>query len=467
MSKIGFISFCFIILMFKFGYAANDKRESRNRKNLKKEIKELKKEIKELKKTINTSEKPKKFDLKRLIKKPRSGFRKKNMAVKNWNPPTSLSTHFGWGTVQKNSPVFNFNLNLGYVRYYMRSDSTGEKVFTQNSDFSFIIELKPFDFVSFLSSGSRYSLFVEQNDWLRNLTFIVSNKIYSSTQFITADMLWYFDVLYDGLLIPNVVIDLNDSPTTGLDHLYSPNRRITVGISDRIHLYRSPTWALGMAAYFEFHIPQGNEQVFTDPSGNFGGDRFSSAFTYGALGGVFFRMKKESMEINSKILFHRFEGTYDGVKSEIRIHTISARFEVSFNKRYFIRTHYYAILGEPTTGGDGGSKFFSHTILGGLDIKGFGNGIEWLGLGFDASYQIMGRESTRTGFNNDLTGILLIPSVSLYPLAIHNKNHQLKVSFLYAFINYSWTAYKVTTTAIEQSEAGWNTVFMGRIEYSF
>ena len=466
-----FISLIFTGISFS---AENDLEKLKEIRKLEERLKKLKSKLKKSKKKriylkkVNISE-TRKLKIRSKIK-----FRKKDLTIRNWNPPTSLSTHFGWGTIRKNSPVFNFNLNLGYLRYYMRSDSTEVKVNTQNSDFSFIIEIKPFDFLSFLTSGSSYSLLVERNEWLRNLTFILSNKIYSSTQFITSDMLWYFDLLYDGLLVPNVIIDLNDSPTTGLDHLYPPNRKLTLGISDRLHIYRTPKWALGLVTYFEFHIPKKNELVFTDPSGSnavFGGDRFTSAFTYAALGGLFFRWKDNAIEIKSKALFQRFEGVYDGVEEEVKFHTVSAQFEISLDKRYFIGASYYGVFAEALTGTASGTTIYSHSILLDFDLRGFGTGFEWLGVGITGAYQLMGMNDSQRNVKPDLHSIILIPKISFYPLSFHQKNHRLKISFLYAFMKYSSTAFKggfgSSLSPVKQSESGWNYVFMGKLEYSF
>ena len=411
------------------------------------------------------------------LPKPKAGLNEENIRITGWNPPSSLFTHFGEGEVKKNSPIVIFNLNLGFARYYMKSDDEEDNPYVFNPRFTYIAEFKPLDFPSFLTSGSRYSIFMEKNDAIRNITLIGSNKSFASTQLITSPLLWYFDFLYNSVDIDRAIYKLSWTSKSALDNLYPTNREMSFGLSDRFHLFKSPTKAFGIALYFEMQIPKGRQKVITGPVDeinkafdNPNAFVYSDTVTYSGLAGLFYRVKKESYEMNSQIMYQRLEGDFDDWITEVKQNTLFPSIEVSFNKQFFIHTNYYLIFW--TIAQDVNETFYSHTINPGGEIKGFGNGFHWIGVGLDAFYQIMDQEGD--GYRGNVNALGGALSLNFYPLAFHQKNHQLTMSFIFGMFNYDWSnsedIYHPVTDALTVQtikDSGWNQSLLARIHYSF
>lgn len=400
------------------------------------------------------------------VPSPKAKFRQNDLTVNNWSPPTSLSTHFGKGSWDKNTPIFDFNLNLGYLRFFMKSDMEEDQTYIFNEWFSYIVELKPFDFVSFITSGSSYSLFVERNEWLRNFTFILTNKTFSSTQFITAPMQWYFDLLYNGVPVANIIEPQGFTAKSALARLYPSTREEAIGISNRLHIFQTSSFAVGLTAYFEFHIPD-RKNILKDHSAFNTPPRYSSKFTYGLLVGSFFRYKKnlgktiEDFEVNASILYHRLEGEFDQWVITVDQNTLSVPVEVGFNEQYFAHVNFYYIT---WTSQYYDEQFDSYTINVGGEIKGFGDKLHWFGPGFDFAYQYMKQDFAAKG--GKFQSLNYIFSLNFYPLAFHVKDHKLKVSVIYGLIDYEWEKFRRSGAEYE-SDTGLNFSLMMRINYSF
>jgi len=403
-----------------------------------------------------------KDDEKIKLPEPKGGIQGKDLTIDNWSPPSSLSTHFGQGTWTDNSPIFNFNLNLGWMRYYMKNDVDDWADF--NPSFSYIIELKPFDFVSFIAAGSSFAIFIEKNEWLRNITFSFTNKTFSSTQLMTADTLWYFDFLYNGIPVPNVIIPQSFTSPSAMERLYPGTRAENVGISNKVHVYQTEKMAVGVVAYFEMDIPAGNEQVVKDASSVAAKYAYSSDLTFSVLGGVFFRMKMNSLEIKSKLLYQRIEGNFDEMVITVKQNSAKANVTASLFDRYFAHIQYYLINWNSEVWNE---EFNSHTINAGVEVKGFGEKFEWLGLGVDYFYQTM-KQDFGANNNGELASSIFVFSFNWYPLAFHDKNHTLKASILYGLFNYDWDKnVEYWTGVLNEKDSGWNYSLMGKITYAF
>ena len=396
------------------------------------------------------------------LPKPKGGIKEKDLLITNWNPPTSLSTHFGDGTNSVNDPIFYFNLNLGYLRYYMKSDVNEDDTYLFNPSFSYIAEFKPLDFASFLTSGSGYAIFMEKNEWLRNTTFIASNKTYSSTQFITGNMLWYFDFLYNGINVPNVIIPQSQTSKSALENLYPTTRELSYGFANRFHLYKSSRMSFGLVGYFEFIPTEGTQRVAKGPNIGTLKHLYSSAFTYSALGGLFYRYKKNDFQFHLSGLYQRMEGDYDAWVITLTQNTFSGNFETSYFERYFLHLNYFLINWIST---ENEETFNSNTYNIGLEIKGFGGQFEWMGIGLDLFYQTMVQERGYW-YDGDINSSILVPSINWYPMAFHKKNHQLKISLLYGYFDYNWSK-GLFSKGISEKDSGSNESIMVRADYAF
>ncbi len=408
------------------------------------------------------------------LRKPKAGLRKAKLSINNWSPPTSLDSYVGKGSNDDIDPIYRFNLNLGYLRLYTKSNNFLTDQYLINSDFPFIIEFKPFDFASFLTSGSPYSIFVEKNEVFSNFTLILSNRTFSSTQYITDYLLWYGDFLSNAVdikvLFPSSILPTSDST---IEVLYPTTRDIGIGFSDRIHLYRSTEIALGLMIYFEFLIPKGEQEVmknFTDlpPIGQLILESFrtSSAFTYAAMGGLFFRYKKDEINFSTEVIYHRRKGDFDAWTVSFKQNTVLVRSELSWSKQYFLHLNYQLIS---WTNGILAEDATTHFVNPGGEIKGFGRSMHWLGIGFDFFYQNMQQSRSRFGsYSGKMEGISLIPSVSWYPLAFHSRNHLLRFHFLFGLFKFrqegNGTPEPSNTISINQTE-DWKYSFMLRVTY--
>ncbi|GMT49280.1 MAG: hypothetical protein IEMM0008_0819 [bacterium] len=408
------------------------------------------------------------------LKKPKAGLKKAKLSISNWSPPTSLDSYVSKGSNDNTDPLYRFNLNLGYLRLYTKSNSFLTDRYLINSDFPFIIEFKPFDFVSFLTSGSSYSIFVEKNEVFSNFTLILSNRSFSSTQYITDYFLWYGDFWANAIKF-NVLFPSSVSPTSdsALETLYPTTRGIGIGFSERVHLYQSTEMALGLLFYFEFHIPKGEQDVLKNlsdlpPVGQaiLGAFTPSSSFTYATMGGLFFRYKKAEVDFNSEILYQRRKGDFDAWAVDFRQNTVLAKSEISWSKQYFLHANYQLIA---WTSGILIEEATAHIINIGGEIKGFGKSMHWLGLGFDFFYHNIKQNRNRFGaYNAKVEGISLIPSVSWFPLAFHNKNHLLRFHFLFGLFKFTQKGNGTPEPGITGSinESGdWKYSFMVRVTY--
>ncbi len=397
------------------------------------------------------------------ISKPKGGIKQKVLSIKEWNPPSSLSTHFGHGTWARNEPIFNFNLNLGYVRYFMKNDADSAADF--NTRFSYIIELKPLDFISFLTSGSPYAIYMEDNEWLRNITFIFTNKIYSSTQFISDELRWYFDFIYNAIAINAAIVPNSFTQPSALSRFYPSNRRSSIGLSDHFHLYRDSKMALGIKMFFEMTLPKGTEQVVRVASSAKANLLNSSDLSYAAMGGFYFRRKVNNIDMNAQVLYQRIQGNYDDEVIAFGENTLKAKYTISVNDQIFAHLLYYYVswFNENID-----EKFNSHTFNIGSEIKGFGDQLQWLGAGFDFFYQRMDQSFIFKGSNDrgDLNAYIFLVSANFYPLAFHSKNHRLKVSLIYGQFKYDWQAVRSNQT-VNFKEDGWNYSVMLKVNYSF
>lgn len=395
------------------------------------------------------------------VNSPKAGIREPLLNLNNWNTASSLSTHFGKGTNTNSIPIFNFNLNLGYIRYYMKSDFDNSSDF--NPNFSYIIELKPFDFFAFLVSGTKFSLFIEKNEWLRNFTFIFSNKIYSSTEFISSNLTWYFDLVYNGLPIPIIIIPQSFTSPSALEKLYPANRRESIGISDKFHLYRSNTTAIGLMLSFEMVVPKGTERTVRSTTGIQSQYIYSSDLNFSTLGGIFFRKKTQKFDLSAKFLYQRIQGNYDDQVITVKQNTISAQVDLSFKDQFYFHFIYHNINWKSDQWYE---TLNSNTFIAGAEVKGFGKKLYWIGFGLDIAYQYMKQSYSDSTDYGKINSILFIPSVNWFPLAFHEKNHQLKISLLYGLIYHSWTKSYERQFLIEE-QSGWNYSVMLRINYSF
>ncbi|MDH4129267.1 MAG: hypothetical protein OEV44_10960 [Spirochaetota bacterium] len=411
-------------------------------------------------KTAENKKEPEKIKIQ--IPEPKAGMRESNINIKQWNPPTSLKTHFGHGSNAKNAPIFYFNLNLGYLRLFMKSDAVKDDTYLFNSNFSYIIELRPLDFISFLSSGSRFAIFMEQNEYLRNLTLILSNKTFSSTQFITSEMLWYFDFLYNAINIKNIIIPQSRTSPSALENLYPVTRKESIGLSDRLHIFQSPRLAIGLAFYFESHIPTGTQKVAKGPLSGTLTNLYSSSFTYSTLGGVFLRYKNNPIEMHANILYQWMEGDFDDWVITVQQNTLSAHYEISLYERYFGHANYYLINWKSN---EQKETVYSHTINVGGEIKGFGKMLEWVGIGLDLIYQNM-TQARGVIYDGKFSGYGFAVPVTWYPLSFHSKNHKLKLTAIYGLIKYDWNK-SLYNGAIPENGKGWADSIMIKADYEF
>mgnify|MGYP000561974836 CR=1 FL=1 len=408
------------------------------------------------------------------LRKPKAGLKKAKLSISKWSPPTSLDSYVGKGSNDSIDPLYRFNLNLGYLRLYTKSNDILSDRHLINTDFPFIIEFKPFDFLSFLTSGSSYSIFVNKNEVFSSFTLILSNRIFSSTQYITSYLLWYGDFLSNAVdikvLFPSSVAPTSDST---LEVLYPTTRDYGIGFSERIHLYRTTELALGLMFYFEFNIPKGEQDVLKNLSdlpaigqAALGGFTPSSAFTYATMGGLFFRLNKNDVDYSLEVLYHRREGDFDAWTVSFEQNTVLARLGIAWHKQYFMHLNYQLIswsnglLAEDAT---------AHFLNLGGETRGFGRSMHWLGLGFDFFYQNIQQDRERFGaYSGKIEGISLIPSVSWFPLAFHTKNHLLRFHFLFGLFKFhkegNGTPIPGTTVSIDETD-DWKYSFMVRVTY--
>lgn len=397
-----------------------------------------------------------------LKKKPVAGIKKNPITIQSWTPSTSLSTHFGHGSNKKNEPIFNFNLNLAYVRFFMKSDIVEDDTYLFNTGFSYIIELKPFDFASFLSSGSSYSIFIEKNEALRNFTLIFNNKTFSSTQFLTANHLYYFDFLYNAINVENVIIPQSKVSSSALENLYPNTREEGIGVSDRFHIVQTENLAIGLVFYFEFNLPKGTREVAKGPSRGQLDYLYSDLFTYAFLTGAFLHYKEKNYEMKAHIIYHWLHGNFDSWVITTKQNSVAINYEFIYNKRNSYHFNYNMINWqsdeyEETT--------YLHTINLGMERKGFGEYLNWLGAGIDFYFQINEQERGAEFLSNFFAYGFSIP-ISWYPLAFHSDNYKLKISLIYGIFNYYWQKDLFASSIIEQGD-GFADSIMLKVNYSF
>ncbi|MDH4129638.1 MAG: hypothetical protein OEV44_12835 [Spirochaetota bacterium] len=429
---------------------------------------------------------------KKVSQLPKGGLKENDIVIKNWNPPSSLSSYVGKGTDFHTNPYFYFNLNLGYLRIFTKAKFSTDDTFVVNKGFPFIVEFKPFDFAAFLSSGSNYALFVDRNEWLRNLTFILSNYTFASSQYINSFMLWYGDFLVNAVMGQKdkgiaafMFSKASPDPKPGqsglLEFLFPPTRNIGIGLSDRIHIYQSPVIAVGLMMYFEFTIPPSDNTVMknidilqtklgtTYPY--FKSKSINSDLTYSVLGGVFFRFKKGNFELNSETAFERKDGNFDGWMTQFLQQTLSQKIEIAFSEQYFIKVQYYLLY---WANGIINDDFYFHHIDIGGEIRGFGKHFNWIGVGFDLMIDLWRQEATPPFggsyyAENDI--IALVPSIQWYPLGFHGKNHKLRISLLYGFFKMRTKENRDTvitgTSYIDNGFSEWRHSVMLKVDYSF
>lgn len=360
-------------------------------------------------------------------KKPIAGLKLNPLTIESWNPATSLSTHFGHGSNGKNAPIFNFNLNLGYVRLFMKSDIVDDDTYLFNTGFTYIVELKPFDFASFLSSGSSYAIFVEKTEILRNLTFILSNKTFSSTQFLTSNNLYYFDFLYNAINVENVIIPQSKASSSALENLYPITREEGLGISDRFHIYQSANLAVGLLFYFEFNLPYSTKEVAKGPSKGQLTNLYSDLFTYAFLGGAFLRHKDGKYEMKAQLVYQWLHGNFDGWVITTKQNTVALNYSLIYNKKNEFHFNYSMINWRSS---EYEETAYLHTVNLGLERKGFGEYLNWLGAGFEFYFQLNEQERG-SEFISDFSAYGFSIPISWYPLAFHSDNYKLKISLIY------------------------------------
>lgn len=389
-------------------------------------------------------------------------FRDDDLEIKHWNPPSSLFFHTGNGSKKTNKPIFNFNLNLGFIRLFVKSDDNDNDTYLFNPLPSYLVELKPFDLISFLNSGSEYSLYTERNDWLKNFTLIVANKTFSNTQFLTTRLNWYFDFLNNAVDIREAIIPQSQTSKAAIDSFYPTNREIAFGVSNRIHLYQTETMAIGVLGYFEFQIPQGTQKVAKGSGAGELDNLYSSRFTYSALAGAYFSFTIDDIKVNTELLYQRLEGDFDAWVLAVKQNSISLYSEALFSDDYMVYLNYLYINWKSE---EYGETVFSHTVLLGGEVKGFGESFYWLGLSADYMLQVIDQQRGLDYIANLFaTGFDI--GLNFYPLAFHTKNYHLKVSFLYGLIYNTWTK-ELYSNAVVDSSDGFGQSMMFKISYSF
>ncbi len=410
---------------------------------------------------------------------PKGGLKKNDLFIKNWNPVTGLSAYIKYGDSKvKSLPYFNFDLNLSYLRFFIKSDAEWDKAYKEylfSPWFTYIIEVKPFDFASFLTSGSKYSIFVEQNEWLSNLTFIVSNKNFASTQFIIPPLQWYFDLLNSSIEINKIITPNQNATYNSIIEIWYPKTKdIGFGIADRIHIFQNPYHALGIMAYFEFSISTKDKQAKgtdSDTLENFNTKRF----TFAGLFGLFYKLKLDDIELESNIIYHILKGNFDDWILDVIEHTLVFYTEIVFIDMILLHLNYHFIYANY---GEFKEVIQSHTLNLGAEIRGFGDKVEWLGLGFDLFYQntdqnIPANYAWFTNYNEydaKLKSIGLVFSVNFFPLSFHDKNHRLKLGFLFGLFYNIWERQGegiFDSSSVNESAKSWSKGFMFKIDYKF
>ena len=425
-----------------------------------------------------------------VLKKPNGGLKQNDLSIVNWNPPSSLSSHVGYGEQRYSYPYFYFNLNLGYLRVFTKAKPLQEnETYTINNRYPFIIEIKPFDLAAFLSSGSSYSIYTEKNEWLRNFTIIFGDKSFSSTLYINSFMLWYGDFMINGLLnnSNNVFVlktnnySSNGPPNSGasgiLDALTPYTNNFNIGLSDRFHVYRTSQFALGALIYFEFTIPKSNLEVLKNVDSKqsqlgsaysyYKSNSYDSRLTFSIMGGLFLRYKNNNIELNSEVLFNHRNGNFDGWIIKFQQNIVSFFNELSFKKQFYLTFRYHLLHWYNKFYDD--DFYFHHLDLGG-EVRGFGRNMHWLGVGLNFTIDIW-RQSLRKwgGFDAKMDFFGIIPSVQFYPLAFHGKNDQLKFSIITGFLKAksSSAGYENPNSSYRstQNQAGWNYSIMIKVDY--
>ncbi len=398
-----------------------------------------------------------------------------NIFITSWNPPTGLELYFGRGSTGTTNPTYSFNLNLGWARFFVKSNDIISDKYLYNSGIPYIVEIKPFDLASFLTSGSSFSLFVDRYEWLRNLTLIVSNRIFSSTQYLTSSMLWYYDFLSDAMehkvFFPTSVTPTSEST---LERKYPTLIDTSLGVSDRIHIYRSPKVAVGLMFFFEATLPKTRDVVknYTDlpPQGQIHLSKFtpSNRFTFATLGGLFFKYKYSPLEIYSEIVYQRRQGDFDAWTVGMSQNTLLARVGTLINKQLDIHLLYYMINWELEILTEQSNV---HMINLGTELIGFGRRLEWLGLGFDVFYQYFKQNRVKpNAYEGKISGISLIGSFNFYPLAFYGKNHTLKLSLIYGLFKLHQTGNGIPIPGVTvnvNEEVDWNYALYFRVSYKF
>ncbi len=424
---------------------------------------------------------------KNSIKKPKGGFQSKNISITDWNSQSRLSFFTANGSSHDKTsgdnrltdPYYFFDLNLGFVRFFARTnffDSTSADAII-NKLFPFVLEIRPFDFASFLSSGSRYSLFVEDNELIRNFTLILSNKMYSSSQFVTSFFLWQSEFISSGLNPGVKVVQAAQTSTTPLENFYPATLGFGLGFSDKFHLYQSPTVALGLMIFLEFTLPRGTDEVLRDIANRsavayqsyFQSNQYSDQITYGLMAGLFFRYVQEKFDLKSSLFYHRRQGDFDAWAKDHIQDGFVIQAELAFDKQFFAHIQYFVFLWDNKLHDD--ELVFNNVNLGG-EIKGFGRKLEWLGVGLDFHY-VFGEQTRKLygDYSGTFSIFYFVPALHFYPLSFHDKNHSLKISFLTGFFFYHVTAkgiYHSLLPAEDRDEtASWKYSLMLRISYSF
>ncbi|MDH4129079.1 MAG: hypothetical protein OEV44_10020, partial [Spirochaetota bacterium] len=378
------------------------------------------------------------------------------------------------GSVTNSDPIYHFNLNLGWLRFFTKSNNIFYDRYLVNTGIPMVIELKPFDLTSFITSGSGYSIYVENNEWLRNLTLIFSNRVFSSTQFITSSMLWYGDFMANAVKIKTFFPSSNsETSESALEKLYPSTIDFGLGISDRIHVYQTSKMSIGIMFYFEAIVPKSREVAknYLDlpPVGQFHVQRFtpSSTFTFATMGGVFFRYVKGYIDFYAQTTYQRRQGDFDAWTIGLKQNTVLSKVGVllyeqfDFYFQHFLINWSLDLLSEEST-----INFFNV----GSEIRGFGKKFYWIGLGFEGVYHIFHQDrAIYGGYIGKINGISLISSLNFYPLSLHSKDHRLKLSLIYGIFSFrqqgSGTPHPSFNINLDE-KTSWNYALFFRVTYN-